>query len=727
MMPHSLTSFRHVALPVVALAFVLLMPDFVLAQAGGNYCEPSPAVREELKKAANVYDEDLPFKVRIERQKTMLQELLNKHPDDFFAQRRYQDNRRAGFFADMDALLAEYRAQMEKKPNDPIAVYLYTRLLIGRNTKEAIGLAEKLAQQAPDFPWTHLQLAEIYNYPNFRDVAKSKDHLKQWIGKCPNETASLSLISRLGDKELMTDAAQRLRARLDSSTNNEDLDYWENLWTLSFKLKPVPEHAQLRQEIAQDLTRIRARNLNTKEWFQALQAGYKQVGDKSGERWAQDELVRLFPRSQTAKRIIQSRFYEEHPYPKGEESDAKRKEYNQALLAPTAEWLKQWPNDESSWSTRVRALIALEESSNADVEAAYAGYAKAHEQEGSSYSIPPIEVSVARFYLNRGFRLEDIPALLQKGLTEIEKIEKNNRPSDLYTRGEEVESNLSYTRWETWPLLAEAYARTKQPAKASEVLAQMADALKQKEPREQSKDAQKRAYTYYQGIYWQAVGKVAEVEQRKLDALMAYQTVLALRTNRSATKSAKKDELSDSVQRLWKELGGTEQGWNAYLARSDAKAKPAAAEAATWDSKNTDLAEFDLTDLQGRKWSHADLKGKVTLINFWATWCGPCRQELPYVEKLREQLKDRKDVLVLTVNIDEEVGMVEPFMKENKYTFPVLLGQTYAEGQRINSIPRNWIVSLDGKVMFEGIGFGNDGEEWIKKATQVIEKVKSPN
>ncbi|HYK21273.1 MAG TPA: TlpA disulfide reductase family protein, partial [Pyrinomonadaceae bacterium] len=128
----------------------------------------------------------------------------------------------------------------------------------------------------------------------------------------------------------------------------------------------------------------------------------------------------------------------------------------------------------------------------------------------------------------------------------------------------------------------------------------------------------------------------------------------------------------------------------------------------------------------GRKWSHADLKGKVTLINFWATWCGPCRLELPYVEKLREQLKDRKDVLVLTVNIDEEVGMVEPFMKENKYTFPVLLGQAYAEGQRINSIPRNWIVSLDGKVMFEGIGFGNDGEEWIKKATQVIEKVKSP-
>jgi hypothetical protein len=83
-------------------------------------------------------------------------------------------------------------------------------------------------------------------------------------------------------------------------------------------------------------------------------------------------------------------------------------------------------------------------------------------------------------------------------------------------------------------------------------------------------------------------------------------------------------------------------------------------------------------------------------------------------------------VVVITLNTDEEVGRVEPFMKENKYTFPVLLGQAYAESQGINSIPRNWVVSFNGKVMFEGIGFGDEGEEWIKKAMQVIDKVKSP-
>jgi thiol-disulfide isomerase/thioredoxin len=250
----------------------------------------------------------------------------------------------------------------------------------------------------------------------------------------------------------------------------------------------------------------------------------------------------------------------------------------------------------------------------------------------------------------------------------------------------------------------------------------MAEALKQQKPTEK----QKRMYANYQTAYWQATAKVGEAEQRKLDALMAYQTALAIRPKSSTPKSGKADELNENAQRLWKELGGTDEGWQAYLASTAiSKEKPEAAETASWDTKSTVLPDFDLTDLQGRKWTLASLKGKVAFINLWATWCGPCRAELPYVQKLAEQLKDNKDVQLLTLNIDEDIGMVEPFMKENKYTFPVILGQGYAEGLGVYSIPRNWIVSVDGKLMFEGIGFGNDGNEWIKRALEAIQKVKA--
>ena len=458
----------------------------------------------------------------------------------------------------------------------------------------------------------------------------------------------------------------------------------------------------------------------------AAERAAQPAGDKASERWAEDELVRLLPNSAVARRIIQSRFYDEHPFPKGEASEADKQAYHRAVVQATGEWIKRWPDDEHSWSSRVYSLMGLEKVSNVEVEAAYNAYAKAHDRGGASYSIPPLEIGVARFYLTHNFHLANVPDLILKGLAEIDQIEKSTGQSDLYPRpaGVDEGGNLKFMRLDSCPLLAEAYARLKQPAKAQAVLAQLADIKTPKKSSGSLSDAETRSAAYDQAVYWRAVGKVADIERRKLDALTAYQIALALRL----TPEKGKDELSDNTQLLWKELGGTDQGWKAYLARNEvSKTKFASAELATWDSKNTELPEFDLTDLEGRKWSVADLKGKVAFINFWATWCGPCRAELPYVQKLREQLKDRKDVVILTLNTDEEIGKVEPFMKENKFTFPVLLGQAYADSQGINSIPRNWVVSLDGKVMFEGIGFGNEGEEWMKRAAQLIEKVKGAN
>ena len=713
---------------VVPFLCLLLLPTLAAAQNTGNYCDAGAAVKEDFKKVNSLSYENLPFKTRRERQIAMLQDLLKKHPGDFHVQRRYLDARRSGLSVDWQPLLAEYREQMDKNPRDPVAVYFYSRLLVGRSTKEAVELSNKITEISPDFPWVHLQLAEIYDYPNFRDATKSVEHLKHWLSKCPNSMEGLRLISRTGNKTIMTSAAQSLRSRLESSTAVEDLAYWDTLWTLEFKVKTVPEHAQLRKQIADDLTRMRAGDLSSQERLEALQTGYRQLGDKAGQRFVEDEIVRRMPKSSAARRAVQSRFFDEHPYPKFESSEAEKQAFHKAVVQVTSEWLERWPDDELSLSNRVRSLMQLEGSTNEDVETAYKAYARVHDRS-ASYSIPPLENSVARFYLKRGFHLEAVPVMLQTGIEEIEQIEKQRGPSDLYPRNEEFEgANLRYARIDSWPMMAEAYARLKQPDKAREVLGQLADLVKPKEP--SKTDSQKRSYAYNQSVYWQAVGKVAEIEQRKLDALTAYQTVLLFRdkpsTPKSGKKDDKKDELTESTERLWKELGGTDQGWNAFLARNEAsKSKLETAEVLSWDTKNTPLATFELADLQGRNWSLADLKGKVAFINLWATWCGPCREELPYVQKLSQQLKGRNDVVVLTLNTDEEIGKVEPFMKENKYTFPVLLGQAYADGNGVNSIPRNWVVSVDGKLVFEGIGFGGDGEEWLKKAVDMIEKVKA--
>jgi thiol-disulfide isomerase/thioredoxin/tetratricopeptide (TPR) repeat protein len=713
------------ALRFLLFGCLLLTPGLGLAQSAQDYCEPTAAMREDFQKLVQIDEQNLPFEVRRQQRNTLLQEFLTKYPGSFHVQRRYLDTRLAGYFADRAALRAEYRSQMEKNPNDPIATYLYARLLVGYDSKQAISLFEKLTEQSPDFPWGHLQLAQLYRYQNFQDATKAKEHVKAWMAKCPDVTDSLSLISRSGDKEMMATTVKGLRTRLESSTRPSDLALWEYLWSMEFKLAPVPEHPQLRQKITDDMKRLRDRYPNSKDLVTALQAGYTQIGDKAGKRAAEDEFIRMQPNSSMSLFYTESRYREDHPFPKPDAPAAELNAYQQGIVQVTTQWLARWPNEESLWGKLIFALAELEGTKLADMDAAYNSYLKAHEKGGAWRVTPPLDITVARFYLQHGFHVDRVPALINKGLAETEQIESNSK-SDLVTRDDDWDS-LKNTRLQAWPLLAEAYARLKQPAKAQEVLAQFAELAKPKEFSGPNKDARERSLAYTQSDYWQAVAKVAEVERRKLDALTAYQTAMMVRPKTSATGDDQ-SELGTTAKRLWKELGGTPQGWHAYLARvGAAKSRVATAEVATWDAKNTALPEFELTDLAGRKWSLADLKGKVAFINLWATWCGPCKMELPYVEKLRERLKDRKDVLVLTLNTDEEIGRVEPFMKENKYTFPVLLGQAYADSQGVNSIPRNWVVAVDGKILFEGIGWGNDGEEWMKRAADIIEKVKGSN
>src|SRR5207249_755968 len=91
------------------------------------------------------------------------------------------------------------------------------------------------------------------------------------------------------------------------------------------------------------------------------------------------------------------------------------------------------------------------------------------------------------------------------------------------------------------------------------------------------------------------------------------------------------------------------------------------------------LPDFSVKDLAGRAWSLPDLKGKATFLNFWATWCGPCRAEHPQIQKLHEIAKGRQDVQVLTIDVDANPTLVMTYMKEKGYTFPVIHAPALAD------------------------------------------------
>ena len=88
------------------------------------------------------------------------------------------------------------------------------------------------------------------------------------------------------------------------------------------------------------------------------------------------------------------------------------------------------------------------------------------------------------------------------------------------------------------------------------------------------------------------------------------------------------------------------------------------------DDAKRQSADFTLADLQGKTWHLQDLRGKVVLVNFWATWCPPCRKEMPDLDALYNKFKDQGFV-VLAIS-DEEAAKVSPFIAERKISYPVL-------------------------------------------------------
>jgi thiol-disulfide isomerase/thioredoxin len=117
--------------------------------------------------------------------------------------------------------------------------------------------------------------------------------------------------------------------------------------------------------------------------------------------------------------------------------------------------------------------------------------------------------------------------------------------------------------------------------------------------------------------------------------------------------------------------------------------------------------EFTLEDSDGKTWRSSTLKGKVVVVNFWATWCPPCRRELPSLEVLYKTLAP-KGVIVLGINAGESWDKVAAFAADFKppLTYPLLLDKTGSvlRDWQIKVLPTTYVLSRDGRLALRAIG-----------------------
>lgn len=116
--------------------------------------------------------------------------------------------------------------------------------------------------------------------------------------------------------------------------------------------------------------------------------------------------------------------------------------------------------------------------------------------------------------------------------------------------------------------------------------------------------------------------------------------------------------------------------------------------------ESIDALDFTLEDMNGNKVSLSDFKGKTIFLNFWASWCGPCKYEMPFIEQLYQETKD-SDLVIVTVNLEEPKSTVSKFLTDNKYTFPVLLDSEVevASQYGVSGIPLSLLIDKDFKIV----------------------------
>ncbi|MDF0720171.1 TlpA disulfide reductase family protein [Kaistella sp. PBT33-4] len=142
-------------------------------------------------------------------------------------------------------------------------------------------------------------------------------------------------------------------------------------------------------------------------------------------------------------------------------------------------------------------------------------------------------------------------------------------------------------------------------------------------------------------------------------------------------------------------------------------------DAATASQANTD---FDFTDEKGNVQNTASLRGKVVFINFWASWCPPCRAEFPSIETLYTQFKNNPDMVFLTINEDNDPAAGKAYLEKEKFSVPMYQSNGNVPAEIYSgSLPTTVVLDKKGKVRLHHAGFANyASDKFVKQIEELI-------
>ena len=551
---------------------------------------------------------------------------------------------------------------MAKTQNSADAWYL-----AGAAQRLEVDSLEKALELDSRHPWAHLALASRQGEDGQEDALRS---FEIFLEECPSRARDVFIFSREAQTAgIFRQHLPSLEEATKALPEVERVATLPGLWSIQFHALPAEEHGALRERVARQVASVRTLELwDHPLWWKTLENGYELVGNEAALEGLGDERLKRFPCDKDSIPLRIERLVKRYD-PNVDDMRLKAKaldftdEQMPEVIADFDTLAVECPGNQAVVSWRFRLLEKDESASAARVQELAEEYLVAQRNNERTVSLGSPEVPVAKLYVERGVAFERVLELVDAS---------RENPPDLASlrMPETFRKRLMNSRQRTEVNLAR-----------------------------------------YAGVAHMALGN-REAARQEIER--AGELYSALDPEEHGQKLS---ELFEAIAPLREKLG--------LAALTTPEPVPTEAEELqdSWSTVERDLPTFSLTDLSGKEWTEKDFEGRGVLINFWATWCLPCIAEMPEVEALYSSLEDRDDLLVVTFNMDYEIGKVQPFMSKRGYKVPVIMAQGFlAEGER--SLPQNWVVDRSGVVRKESTGFAVDGAEtWKDDALRVLKEV----
>lgn len=239
---------------------------------------------------------------------------------------------------------------------------------------------------------------------------------------------------------------------------------------------------------------------------------------------------------------------------------------------------------------------------------------------------------------------------------------------------------------------------------------------------------------YYQTI---ALGEPSDdVDQNERYAVYAYKVKGAAFVKPLIEKQLLAGKGTPGMEALlkttYKDLGLPEAEYNKIVATSTEKVKQDLAAQIKEKMANYTASDFSLRNLKGENISLASLKGKVVVLDFWATWCGPCKASFPAMQTAVNKYKDDANVAFLFIDTREDKEpqpMKEDaakFIKDNNYTFHVLLDEKnkVLTNYNVGGIPTKFVIDTKGNVKYTSVGYNGNADQLVEELSAMVENAK---